>query len=272
MIKIGSKGDEVKQLQIKLGLTPDGIFGIGTESKVKEWQTQNGLTPDGIVGDITWGKLFGGAPNNPQINLNKLRGYIPDSVIDELSGIIVKYNLNKIKVAHFLSQCSHESGNFKVVRENLNYSVNRMLEIFKSDFDTNRDGVLSINEKKKADLLSGSPDKIANFVYANQNGNGDENSGDGSKFKGRGYIQLTGRSNYMAFDKVVNEDVISNPDLVATKYPLESAAFFFDKNKLWSICDSDSTDCIKKLTKRINGGYNGLDDRIKRFNEIYKLI
>lgn len=272
MLKLNSSGEEVKKLQIKLGLKPDGIFGKITESKVKEWQSQNGLVADGIVGEKTWRVLFGGVPNNPQINLNKLKGYIPDNVINELSGIIEKYKLNKIQVAHFLSQCSHESGNFKVVRENLNYSTNRMLEIFKYDFDINKDGVLSISEKKKADLLKGSPEKIANFVYSNQNGNGDESSGDGWKYRGRGYIQLTGRSNYEAFDKVVEDDIISNPDLVATKYPLESAAFFFEKNKLWNICVSDTTDTIKKLTKRINGGYNGLNDRIKKFNEIYNLL
>lgn len=278
LIKLNSNGEDVKKLQIKLGLTPDGVFGKNTELKVKEWQTANGLKADGIVGDITWTKLFQVKTTTPEvvvnnnIKLENIRSIIPAHVMLEIPSIIIKYNLNKLKLAHFLSQCSHESGGFKVVSENLNYTTDRMLEIFKYDFDINHDKVLSINEKKKAELLKGSPEKIANFVYANQNGNGNELSGDGWKFRGRGYIQLTGRLNYTEFDKTVDDDILTNPDLVATKYPLQSAAFFFTKNNLWLLCDSDSTECIKKLTKRINGGYNGLDDRITKFNQIYKLL
>jgi putative chitinase len=104
-------------------------------------------------------------------------------------------------------------------------------------------------------------------------GNGNEASGEGFKFRGRGFIQLTGKSNYMAFDKTVDDDIIANPDLVATKYPLASAAFFFQKNSLWSICDQGATDqVVTSVTKRVNGGTIGLADRIKHFKEYWALL
>jgi putative chitinase len=104
-------------------------------------------------------------------------------------------------------------------------------------------------------------------------GNGDENSKDGFKFRGRGYIQLTGKSNYMAFDKFVADDITNNPDLVATKFPLMSAAWFFDTNKLWGICDRGADDAtVTAVTKRVNGGTIGLADRIKHFREYYNLL
>ena len=103
--------------------------------------------------------------------------------------------------------------------------------------------------------------------------NGDTASGDGWKFRGRGYIQLTGRSNYTKFDKMVTESILDNPDLVATKYPLMSAAFFFDSNGLWSICDKGADDAtVTAVTKRVNGGTIGLADRIKHFKEYYALL
>ena len=102
---------------------------------------------------------------------------------------------------------------------------------------------------------------------------GNINPGDGVKFKGRGYIQCTGRANYEKFSKFVNEDCVSNPDLVATKYPMLSAAWFFDKNKLWSICDLGSTDeVVTKVTKRVNGGTNGLSDRQEKFDKIWNVL
>jgi putative chitinase len=114
---------------------------------------------------------------------------------------------------------------------------------------------------------------IASRVYGNRMGNGDETTKEGYKFRGRGYIQLTGKSNYTKFTQFIGEDCVSNPDLVATKYPLASAAFFFDSNKLWSICDlGSSDDVVTKVTKRVNGGTIGLPDRIKHFKEFYNLL
>jgi putative chitinase len=117
------------------------------------------------------------------------------------------------------------------------------------------------------------PEKIANKVYANRMGNGNEASGEGWKYRGRGYIQLTGKENYKAFDATVPEDITANPDLVATKYALASAAFFFKKNNLWSICDRGSDDAtVTSVTKRVNGGTIGLLDRKKHFKEFYHLL
>lgn len=188
--------------------------------------------------------------------LIKLKGAIPDNVLAEVKNI--KEINGPLTLSHFLSQCSHESNGFNIVYENLNYSADGLIKIFKLN-------------SMKAKELARNPEKIANYVYANKNGN--ISIGDGYKYRGRGYIQLTTRNNYLEFDKTVDDDIISNPDLVATKYPLQSAAFFFTKNNLWSICnEGTSIETIKKLTKRINGGYNGIDDRILRFNKIYKLI
>jgi len=161
-----------------------------------------------------------------------------------------------------LAQCGHESGGFKAVSENLNYSADGLKKIFPKYFPGN------LNES-----YSRQPEKIANRVYSSRMGNGDEASGEGFKFRGRGYIQLTGKSNYTAFDKMVEENIIETPDLVATKYPLMSAAFFFDSNKLWSICDKGADDAtVTAVTKRVNGGTIGLADRIKHFKEYYNLL
>jgi putative chitinase len=104
-------------------------------------------------------------------------------------------------------------------------------------------------------------------------GNGPEASGEGFKFRGRGYIQLTGKDNYKAFDAVVPEDILANPELVASKYPLLSAAWFFHKNGLHKIADKGATDTVvTEVTKRVNGGTIGLADRIKHFKEYYNLL
>lgn len=204
----------------------------------------------------------------------KLKNVIPDNVLEQIPDTAAKFNINTpLRLAHFLAQCAHESGNFKRIKENLNYSENRMLEIFKYDFDANHDKILSSKEKEKAKTLVGHPDKIANFVYANQNGNGSEASGDGYKYAGKGYIMLTGRKNYADFDKFVEDNIVVTPDLVATKYPLMSAAYFFQKNCLWTICDKGNSELIvTALTKRVNGGIYGLAERIKYFNKFYKIL
>lgn len=280
LLKNGSSGNDVKLIQRKLGIDDDGDFGNNTETKVKEWQKAHGLEPDGKVGDDTWAKMFPKVTtstpvvNSGTLNLTALKGHIPDSVIAQIPKTAEKFGITtNLRLAHFLSQCSHESGGFKLVNENLNYRLDPLVTTFKHDFDTNRDKVISVNEKAKALTLVGHPDKIANFVYANQNGNGNEASGDGWRFRGRGYIQLTGRANYTGFTKYIGEDCVANPDLVATKYPLASAGFFFKNNSLWSICDKGtSVTTITELTKRVNGGTNGLSDRIAHFNKYYNLL
>lgn len=275
LLKVGSTGEEVKKLQAKLGLVTDGSFGPKTAEVVKAWQAQNGLTADGIVGDGTWTKMFGAttAPTTVQtsapvatvsgLNLDKLKGHIPDSVIAQIPDTAKRFNITtNLRLAHFLAQCGHESGGFKAVSENLNYSADGLKKIFPKYFPGN------LNES-----YARNPQKIANRVYSSRMGNGDEASGEGFKFRGRGYIQLTGKSNYTAFDKFVDEDILANPDLVATKYPLASAAFFFNNNSLWSICDKGADIAtVTAVTKRVNGGTIGLDDRIKHFNEYYSLL
>jgi putative chitinase len=274
LLKVGSKGNDVKKLQTKLGTTSDGDFGPGTEKLVKEWQTKNGLTADGIVGDGTWAKMFAGEvikedvvistiPSGSGFKLDSLKGHIPDAVIAQIPDTAKKFNItNPLRLAHFLSQCGHESGGFKAVQENTNYSADGLKKIFGKYFP----GTLS-------ESYSRQPEKIAARVYASRMGNGDEASKDGFKFRGRGYIQLTGKSNYTNFAKFIGEDTVANPDLVATKYPLASAAFFFDSNKLWSICDKGADDAtVTAVTKRVNGGTIGLPDRIKHFKEFYNLL
>ena len=276
VLKVGSEGADVKKLQEKLGVEAIGKFGPKTEAAVKAWQKANGLKDDGIVGDATWAKLFGESkpttevikedvviPSGGPLNIEKLKGHIPDAVLAQIPETAKKFNItNNLRLAHFLSQCGHESGNFKAVSENLNYSADGLKKIFGKYFPGN------LNES-----YARQPEKIAARVYASRMGNGDEASKEGFKFRGRGYIQLTGKANYTNFTKFIGEDCIANPDLVATKYPLASAAFFFDSNKLWSICDKGADDAtVTAVTKRVNGGTIGLPDRIKHFKEYYNLL
>ena len=198
------------------------------------------------------------------MTLDKLKGHIPDSVLAQIPDTAAKFELNTpLRLAHFLAQAGHESGGFKAVNENLNYGAKGLLGIFKKYFPT----------PEKAALYERKPEKIANLVYGGRMGNGPEVSGEGYKFRGRGYIQLTGKDNYKAFDTVVAENITENPDLVATKYPLMSAAWFFHKNGLHKIADEGATDeVVTKVTKRVNGGTIGLPDRIKHFKEYYNLL
>jgi putative chitinase len=273
LLKVGSKGDDVKKLQTKLGLTADGSFGPNTEKKVKEWQQANGLTADGIVGDGTWSKMFGTTPQVVKedvvitpvegLNIEKLKGVIPDTVIAQIAETAKKFNItNNLRLAHFLAQCAHESGNFKAVSENLNYSADGLKKTFGKYFP----GTLAESYAKQ-------PEKIASRVYGGRMGNGDESTKEGFKFRGRGYIQLTGKSNYTKFTQFIGEDCVGNPDLVATKYPLASAAFFFNNNSLWTICDRGSSDeVVTSVTKRVNGGTHGLADRLEKFKKYYSLL
>jgi len=239
LLKKGSSGEDVKQLQAKLGLTPDGEFGPGTDAKVKSWQLANGLTSDGVVGDDTWKKLFPikieitQSATQVGLSLDKLKGHIPNEVLAQIPDTAAKFNITtNLRLAHFLSQCAHESGDFKWVVE----------------------------------FASGQ-------AYEGRKDLGNTQPGDGVKFKGRGFIQLTGRANYDKFSKFVNEDCVTNPKLVATKYPMMSAAYFFDKNNLWKTCDGGSTNAdVLKVTKRVNGGTNGLDDRLEKFHKFWSLL
>jgi putative chitinase len=173
------------------------------------------------------------------------------------------YKLTPIRAAHFFGQTAHETGNFKLFSENLNYSANGLKKIFGKYFTAST-----------ALSYARNPEKIANKVYGNRMGNLDESSGDGYKFRGRGALQLTGKSNYEAFAKYLGKpEIMDKPDVVANEYAFESAMFFFDKNNLWNICDGGVNDAtILKLTKIINGGTNGLAHRTELTNKYYKLV
>lgn len=198
------------------------------------------------------------------MDLNKLKGHIPDSVIAQIPEVGEKFGINTpLRLAHFLAQTGHESGGFKIAAENLNYSAKGLQNIFKKYFPSE---AVALDYAKK-------PEKIANRVYSGRMGNGNEASGDGYKFRGRGYIQLTGRDNYTAFGKSIGVAIEETPDLVATKYQLLSAAWFWNKNNLNKIADTGATDAaVTMITKRVNGGIIGLPDRIKHFKEFYSLL
>ena len=178
-----------------------------------------------------------------------------------LKAAMAYYKMTPERAAHFFAQTAHESGNFKAFAENLNYGAAGLTGIFKKYFPTN----------EKALLYERKPEKIANLVYASRMGNGDEASGDGFKFRGRGALQLTGKDNYKVFSEYLkNPEIMTNPDLVATEFAFESAIFFFDRNKLWDICDKGvNKDTILALTKRINGGTHGLADREEKTLKYY---
>ena len=191
------------------------------------------------------------------MKLASLSTKVPAPVMLEVQSIVDRFNMtNPLRLAHFLAQAAHESGNFKFLKENLNYSADSLLKVFPKYF----------KDKATADKYARKPEMIANRVYASRMGNGDEASGEGFKFRGRGYIQLTGKDNYKAFSNFIGEDCVANPDLVSDKYPLVSAAWFFDKNNLWTLCDKGAgDDVVTSVTKRVNGGVNGLTDRISKF-------
>ena len=178
-------------------------------------------------------------------------GVTADGVFDKgtLKAAMAYYKMTPVQAAHFFAQTAHESGNFKAFSENLNYSEDGLLRVFPKYFDA-----------IKARQYSRQPERIANRVYANRMGNGDEASGDGWRYKGRGALQLTGKANYKDFADWLGKSI--DPNNVADEYAFDSAKYFFDKNKLWSVCDKGVDDAtILALTRRINGGTHGLDDR-----------
>jgi len=199
---------------------------------LKSLQTKIGVTPDGNFGPGT------------------------------MKAAMAFFKLTPIRAAHFFGQTSHETGGFVTFAENLNYSLDGLKKIFPKYFPGN------LNE-----LYAKQPEKIANRVYASRMGNGDEKSGEGYKFRGRGALQLTGKDNYTAFSKYLQKpEIITNPDLVATLYSFESAIFFFNNNKLWNLCKVVDDVSILALTKRVNGGTHGLEDRTIRTKKYYEYV
>lgn len=204
-------------------------------------------------------------------DIQKANGLVPDGIIGKKTLLEIKEILGKTteECAHFIGQTAHESGNFYILEENLNYSAKRLLEVFPKYFTT-----------KNVAEYANNPIKIANRVYANRMGNGDELSGDGWKFRGRGLIQLTGKNNYTAFSTYIKDPLIlENPDLVSTKYALASAKYFFDTNRIWEYCKFINPDTILKVSKIINLGSvkskllpHGLKERTALTNKYYSLL
>lgn len=193
------------------------------------------------------------------MNTQALQGYLPQWVVDQVPTLIEKYKINTpVRMAHFLSQCAHESSGFKALSENLNYSASGLMSVFRKYFDA-----------ESAKQYARQPERIANKVYANRMGNGDEESGDGWRYRGRGVIQLTGKNNYKAFAGHIKSDVVANPDTVSKKYALDSAAWWWSSNRMNAVADRGD---VVAVTKRVNGGTNGLSDRQRKYKEIITLL
>lgn len=191
----------------------------------------------------------------PDMNWEKAQSYIP-----HINSVLPKYGIDTtLRMAHFLAQLSHESGGLRYTEENLNYSAQALRNTFKKYFDT-----LELAQKYERQ-----PEKIANRVYANRMGNGDEASGDGWKYRGRGLIQLTGKENYQNFGNAHGVDCVNNPDLLLNpEWALTSACWYWKKNNINKYADADD---IHMVTKRINGGTNGLLHR-QHYLESYKKL
>lgn len=181
-------------------------------------------------------------------------------IIAKYPTLLNKYGINtKLRKAHFFAQLEHESG-LEPISENLNYSAKRLFEIFKKYFAT-----MAI-----ANVYAGHPKNIANRVYANRMGNGNEKSGDGYKYRGRGFIQITGKYNYTQLASDTDLDCINNPDLLLEEAnALISALWFWEKNGLNQFADKDD---INTITRRINGGLNGIEARKAALTKMKNLL
>jgi putative chitinase len=184
-----------------------------------------------------------------------------DQWYEALSAILPEYGINTPeRVAAFIAQCAHESGGFKFLKENLNYKAESLCKVFPKYFKTLDEA--RAYEKK--------PEKIANRIYGNRMGNGDESSGDGFRYCGRGLIQLTGKENYSWFAASLEIPVEEASEYLETfEGAVQSACWFWEENKLNQWADKKD---ILTLTKRINGGTIGLDDRIKHFNHALHVL
>jgi putative chitinase len=204
-----------------------------------------------ILKMITFEQLKELLPNNPNV----------EQWHQALTQLLPEYNIDTPqRQAAFLAQCAHESGQFQAIRENLNYRATSLQKVFPKYFPT----------AELAEAYAKQPEKIANRVYANRMGNGDEDSGDGWRYCGRGLIQLTGHDNYLAFAESVGCTLEEAIEYLSTfEGAVQSACWFWETNNLNSLADSGD---IKAMTKRINGGYLGLEDRIKHYDHALEVL
>jgi len=199
-------------------------------------------------------------------------GATPDGAFgpNTAKAIAKQYELSPERAAHLLGQSAHESGFFKLTEENLNYSEDALNRVFRRYFGEG---------KENAADYARNPEKIANYVYMDKNRSkggalGNTEDGDGWRWRGRGFLQCTGRTNYRKFAAEMRlPDVMKDPDLVATEYAFESAFWFFQRNGLFKIADKGvNDDVITEITRRVNGGTHGLDDRLDKTKKIYKWL
>jgi len=195
------------------------------------------------------------------INANQLDSlHISPVWVDALNATFERFDISSnLRKAAFIGQCGHECGNFKVLEENLNYRAEALQKLWPKRFDST-----------KAQACARNPKLIANTVYSNRMGNRDEASGDGYRFRGRGCIQLTGSANYHHAGKALGVDFIMEPDLVAIPmYAALTAGWFWDTHKLNQYADTQD---YKTMTKKINGGFIGLEDRIKHITHALQVL
>ena len=269
-LQLGSKGNFVLQLQTALHVkSKTGFFGNITKNAVIAFQQKNKLTPDGIVGAKTWYAIFPTlAPPpinhfNKNLDLQKLKGIVPDEVISTLNNLhLFTAEPEYLHVVHFLAQAHHESAGWTRKDENLNYSAAGLKRVFHKYF---KDSEFSTYAKK--------PKAIANRVYANRMGNGDETSGDGWKHRGLGWIQSTGKTNHKRFGDWIGKDIVNNPELIEMQYPTEASLFFFTDNDIWDITEKGTTDnVIREVTRIINPALRGLTARLTLFRYYQKVL
>ena len=237
-------------------LAGDGPSGAGTGDGPADAETADSPTTDSTSP--------ANAGTGGVLNLNGLSGHLPAPVIAQIPETALKFGITtNLRLAHFLAQCALESNGFTATVENLNYSAQRLMQVFPKYF---RD--------VDAAAYAHNPAKIASRVYADRMGNGNEASGDGFKFRGRGYIQLTGRNNYTSFSKFIGEDCVANSDLVATTYPLASAAFFFNSNNIWAICDRGADDAtVTQVSTAVNGKPpHAVPERLQNFKVFMRAL
>jgi putative chitinase len=275
-LKRGSKGDDVKLLQAKLGLKADGGFGKDTEKALIAWQTANGIVS----------RQWNCRSTNPDQN-GLGQGFAAGcQSCDQCSSCACPQSHGPQR--RDSRQCHRPNcGDRDQIQHYHQPSLgpfSRPMRSGKRYFQKGR-GKSEIFGRKAARCIpkkftaeqakayGGNPEKIGNRVYANIIGNGNEASGDGYRYRGRGYIQLTGKSNYQAFSDFIGEDCVANADWVATKYPLASAAHYFNGNKIWTTCDKGSTAAtIKAVTLKVNKAALGLDERTTFFNKFWALL
>lgn len=280
LLKKGSTGDLVKKLQEKLGLTADGAFGSGTEAAVKDWQAKNGLTADGLVGEQTLAKLgisesaaASPAPQVPSgpVNFAALSGKVPASILALLPEAFAKYGIDTaLEASHFLAQIAHESGEFTIKTESMKYTTpQRIVDIWPSRFNLDGSG-----GKKNANEYARNEEKLAEAVYGGRMGN--NNPGDGFRFRGGGFLQLTGKDAYKGYAAYLGKSVEETADLLRSDnyYALDAALWEYCINmKLNAVASTGtSQDVVKKISRTVNGGLIGINERIEKFNKYYSLL